>query len=128
MMVYSVMTQYELTANAAAQDIQVKYDEFRKSCMTILPKIDPKLIEDFLFRQQDVSDIIPKYSLEVITKEGLDTQNMKDLIWNKFGKLPVIDYNGTYYRIEHTLTLEMLKRLCDYDFIVGVKGSCVGPI
>jgi hypothetical protein len=128
MMVYSVMTQYELTANAAAQDIQVKYDEFRKSCMTILPKIDPKLIEDFLFRQQDVSDIIPKYSLEVITKEGLDTQNMKDLIWNKFGKLPVIDYNGTYYRIEHTLTLEMLKRLCDYDFIVGVKGSYVGPI
>ena len=74
MMVYSVMTQYELTANAAAQDIQIKYDEFRKSCMTILPKIDPKLIEDFLFRQQDVSDIIPKYSLEVITKEGLDTQ------------------------------------------------------
>jgi hypothetical protein len=122
------MTQYELTANAAAQDIQIKYDEFRKSCMTILPKIDPKLIEDFLFRQQDVSDIKPKYSLEIITKEGLDTQNMKDLIWNKFGKLPVIDYNGTYYRIEHTITLEMLKRLCDYDFIVGVKGSYVGPI
>ncbi len=43
------MTQYELTANAAAQDIQIKYDEFRKSCKTILPKIDPKLIEDFLF-------------------------------------------------------------------------------
>jgi hypothetical protein len=122
------MTQCELTTNAVPQDIQIKYNEFRKSCKTILPKIDPKLIQDFLFRQQDVSDIKPKYSLELITREGLDTQKMKDLIWNKFGKLPVIDYNGTYYRIEHTLTLEMLKRLCDYDFIVGIKGSYVGPI
>ena len=85
---------------------QVLYE--RKSCTTILPKINPKLIEDFLFRQQDVLDIKP-YNLEVITREGLDTQKMKDLIWN--GKLPTIDYNGTYYRIEHTLILEKLKRL-----------------
>ena len=103
------MTQYELTTNAAAQYIQIKYDEFLKSCKTILPKIDPKLIDDFLSRQQEVSDTEPRNSLEVITREGLDTQKMKDLIWNKFGQLPVIDYNGTSYRIEHTLTLGMLK-------------------
>ncbi len=119
------MSQAELTTNTAAQEIQEKYDEFRRSCKTILPKIDPKLIEDFLYRQQEVSDTEPSYSL-VITREGLDTQKMKDLIWNKFGQLPVIDYNGTSYRIEHTLTLGMLKRLCDYDFIVGVKGWYVG--
>lgn len=114
-------------ADAATQDVQIKYDEFRKSCKTILPKIDRKLIEDFLSRQQEVSYIEPGYSLELITREGLDTQKMQDLIWNKFGELPVIDYNGTSYRIEHTLTLGMLKRLSDHDFVVSVNGSYVGP-
>ena len=37
------MSQTELTTNAAAQEIQEKYDEFRRSCKTILPKIDPKI-------------------------------------------------------------------------------------
>jgi len=37
-------------ADAATQDIQIKYDEFQKSCENILAKVDPKLIEDFLFR------------------------------------------------------------------------------
>ncbi len=113
--------------DAATRVVRIKYDEFRKSCKTILPKIDPKLIEDFLSRQQEVSDIEPRYSFEVIAREGLDTQKMQDLIWNNFGELPVIDYSGTDYRIEHTLTLGMLKRLSDHDFVVSVKGSYVGP-
>lgn len=68
------MSQTELTTNAVSQEIQEKYDEFWRSCKTILPKIDAKLIEDFLYRQQEVSDTEPRYSLEVITREGLDTQ------------------------------------------------------
>ena len=36
-------------ADTATQDIQIKYDEFQKSCKNILPKVDQKLIEDFLF-------------------------------------------------------------------------------
>lgn len=113
--------------DAATKDICTKYDEFQKACKTILPKIDRKLIEDFLFRQQEHSDTEPRYTLEVSTKEGLDTQKMKGLIWNKFGELPVIDYNGTYYRIEHTLTLGMLKQLSDHDYVLSVNGSYVGP-
>ena len=85
----------------ATQDIQTKYDEFQKACKTILPKVDRKLIEDFLFRQQEDSDaksppylFTARYTLEVITKEGLDTQKIKDLIWSKLGEMPDIDFNG----------------------------------
>jgi hypothetical protein len=67
-------------AEDATQDIHTKYDEFQKACKTVLPKVDRKLIEDFLFRQQEDSDTKSRYSLEVITKEGLDTQKIKDLI------------------------------------------------
>lgn len=52
-------------------DIQTKYEEFQRSCKTILPKIDLKLIEDFLNRQHE--DPGAKYSIGVTTKEGLDT-------------------------------------------------------
>ncbi|MGC2575907.1 MAG: hypothetical protein WA364_30765 [Candidatus Nitrosopolaris sp.] len=46
---------------------------------------------------------------------------------DKFEELPVIDYNGTNYRIEHTLTLAVLKQLSDHDFVLSVNGSYVGP-
>jgi hypothetical protein len=114
-------------AEAATQDIQIKYTEFQKSCKNILPKVEQKLIEEFLFRQQEDSEFKPRFSLEVNTTEGLDTQKMRDLIWNKIGELPVIDYNGTYYRIEHTLTLGLLKQLSDHDYVLNVKGTYVGP-
>ena len=114
-------------ADDAAQDIQIKYDEFQKSCKNILPKVDQKLIEDFLFRQQQESEFKPRFSLEVNTREGLDTQAMRDLLWNNIGEIPVIDYNGTYYRIEHTLTLGLLRQLSDHDYVLSVKGSYVGP-
>jgi hypothetical protein len=42
-------------------------------------------MEDFLFRQQEDSD---KVTLQVATKEGLDTQKIKDLIWSKLGEMP----------------------------------------
>src|SRR5215831_13165319 len=113
--------------DAATQDVQIKYDEFQKSCKNILPKVDQKLIEDILFRQQEDSEFKPRFSLEVNTTEGLDTQKMRDLMWNKIGELPVIDYNGTYYRIEHTLTLGLLKQLSDHDYVLSVKGTYVGP-
>lgn len=53
----------------ATQGIQTKYNEFQKACKTILPKVDRKLIEDLLFRQQKDPDreMTPRYTLEVIT-------------------------------------------------------------
>lgn len=110
----------------ATQEIQTKYEEFQRACKAILPKIDRKLIEDFLYRQQEDSDAKPKYSIEVTTKEGLDTQEIKDLVWSQIGEVPDIENHGTKYRIEHKLTLVGLRRLSDYDFVLNVKGSYVG--
>jgi hypothetical protein len=107
-------------------DIQTKYEEFQRSCKTILPKIDLKLIEDFLNRQQEDPGARPMYSIEVATKKGLDTQAIKDLVWSKIGEVPDIDNHGTKYRIEHKLSLDALKTLSDYDFVLNVKGSYIG--
>jgi hypothetical protein len=56
----SIKWHMSVQTDAATQDIQIKYDEFQKSCENILPKVDPKLIEDFLFRERENSDIKPR--------------------------------------------------------------------
>ena len=93
------------------QEIQTKYHEFQKACKTILPKVDRKLIEDILYRQQEYPYTRPTYTIEVTTREELDTKIIKDLVWNEFGEIPDIDNHGTYYRIEHKLTLGALKEI-----------------
>lgn len=111
------------------KDIQTKYDEFLKACKAILPKVDLKLIHEFLLRELEKdSDGEPRYTLEVHTKEGLDTQEMKELIWSKLGEMPDIDYHGTQYKFDHVLTLGMLKRISDLDYVLRVKGSYLGPV
>ncbi len=40
-------------ADDGTKEIQTKYDEFQKACKTILPKVDLKLIQEFLFREQE---------------------------------------------------------------------------
>src|SRR6476469_10884871 len=99
----------------STQEIQTKYNEYQKACKNILPKIDRKLIEEFLYRQQDDTNTRPKFSIEITTKEGLDIQKIKDLVWSKIGQIPDIDNHGTCYRIEHILTLDALSRLSDHD-------------
>jgi hypothetical protein len=108
------------------QEIQTKYDEFQRACKSILPKIDRKLIEDFLYRQQEDPSARPRYSIDVTTKEGLASQEIKDLVWSKIGEVPDVDKHGTQYRIEHKLTLEALRLLSEYDFVLNVKGSYIG--
>ena len=81
------------------------------------------LFEDFLYRRQEYPDTRPTYTIEVTTREELDTQIIKDLLWNEFGEIPDIDNHGTYYRIEHKLTLGALKRLSDHNYVLNVKGS-----
>ena len=100
---------------------------FRKPVRLYSLKSIGKLIEEFLYRQQDDPNTRPKFSIEITTKEGLDIQKIKDLVWSKIGEIPDIDNHGTYYRIEHALTLEALKQLSDYEFVLSVKGSYTGP-
>jgi hypothetical protein len=121
-----------MTANQAdegAKEIQTKYDEFQNACKTVLPKVDRKLIQEFLFRQQEEdSDGKPRYTVEVHTREGLDTKKIKELIWSKLGEMPDIDCHGTQYKFDHTLTLGVLKRISDLDYVLRVKGSYIGPV
>jgi hypothetical protein len=94
---------------------------FKKACEQILPKVNPTLIADIIERQLENPE--PIYMVEVFTKSGLDSEQIRNIILDKIGVSPEIYDKGTHYVINHKLTLEMLKEISDYDAVVAVEGD-----
>jgi hypothetical protein len=80
---------------------------FKKACKEILPKVNPTLIADVIERQQDNPEII--FMVEVFTKSGLDSEQIRNMILERIGVTPEVYDNGTHYVTNQKLTLEMLK-------------------
>jgi hypothetical protein len=94
---------------------------YKKACKEILPKINPTLIADVIVRQQENPE--PIFMVEVFTKSGLDSEQIRNIILEKTGVTPEVYDNGTHYVTNQKLTLEMLKEISDYDDVVGVEGD-----
>jgi hypothetical protein len=97
---------------------------------TYLPKVDPVLLHDLLIREQEEkSERAPFYMVEVFTKKGTtDSEWCKRHIWKTTGFVPAIYDNGTHYVTNMRLTLDILKRLNDFDFVVEVTGDYTGTL
>jgi hypothetical protein len=58
-------------------EIKGQFEELQKKYKEHMPKVDPALIDDLLLRQMESPDVVPMYLLEVFTKEGLDTEEVR---------------------------------------------------
>jgi len=96
---------------------------------TYLSKVDPVLLHDLLTREQEEkSERAPFYMVEVFTKPGTDSEWCKRHIWNTTGFVPAIYDKGTHYVTNMRLTLDILKRLNDFDFVVEITGDYTGTL
>ena len=95
---------------------------------TYLPKIDPVLLHDLLIREHEKSERAPFYMVEVFTKPGTDSEWCKNHIWKTSGFVPAVYDNGTHYVTNMRLTLEILKKLQDFDFVLEVTGDYTGTL
>ena len=96
---------------------------------TYLPKVDPLLIHDLLIREQkEKSERAPFYMVEVFTKPGTDSEWCKRHIWKTTGFVPAIYDNGTHYVTNMRLTLDILKKLDDFHFVLEVTGDYTGTL
>jgi hypothetical protein len=68
----------------------------------------------------------PIYTVEVFTKEGTNPEKSKEHILETTGTVPSIYDNGTHYVSSHRLTLEILKKLNDIDYVLEVMGDYTG--
>ena len=89
---------------------------------TYLPKVDPVLLNDL--REENKSARSPFYMAEVFTKPGTNSEwcNKAHII-ETTGFVPAIYDKGTHYVTNMRLTLDILKRLNDFEFVEEITGD-----
>lgn len=115
-------------------ELRLQYQRLRETYRKILPKVDPQLIDDLLSREQqqhlqdeeEDPDNRPMYTIEVFTREGVDTEVARWYIFEKTGMMPAIYDHGTHFVTDQKLTLETLKEISDSDDVIEVTGEYSG--
>ena len=110
------------------QEIRRVYSGLETLYKTYLPRVDSALLDDLLIREQEKSERAPFYMVEVFTKPGTDSEWCKNHIWKTSGFVPAVYDNGTHYVTNMRLTLEILKTLQDFDFVLDVTGGYTGTL
>ncbi|HYZ51719.1 MAG TPA: hypothetical protein VE593_12595, partial [Nitrososphaeraceae archaeon] len=70
----------------------------------------------------------PFYMVEVFTKRGTNSEWCKQHITETTGFVPAIYDKGTHYVTNMRLTLDILKRLDEFDFVEEVTGDYTGTL
>jgi Carboxypeptidase regulatory-like domain len=124
----SVHHNYREYMSSEMLEIKDQFLELQKRYQKYLPKVDPELIDDLLLRQTENPRVTPIYMVEVFTKPGLDTQEVRSYIIDKTGMSPAIYDNGTHYVTNQKLTLEILKEISDSEDVIEVTGEYTGGL
>lgn len=108
------------------QALMLQHDKMEASYRQVFPKVCSNLIHDLIMRLQQDPQNPPLYTVEVFTREGTDSQTCRDHILATTGTLPAIYDHGTHYVTHMKLTLEILKRLNDFEFVLEIMGDYTG--
>jgi len=108
------------------EELRRRYQDFRTSCKTILPKVDPLLIEDIILRQQEEPQEPLMYTVEVFSDGSRKPEDVKNDIVAETGMVPAIYDEGTHYVVNHKITLEMLERIQKHTDVQEIKGEYSG--
>jgi hypothetical protein len=103
--------------------LQNDFEELQKKYEEVLPKVDPKLINDLLLRQMENPGNAPMYMVETFLEPGTDIQKVRETILQETGMVPAIYDNGTHVAAHHPLTLEILERISNKEGVVEVTGD-----
>lgn len=116
------------------QALMLQHDKIEASYREIFPKVCSDLIHDVLLRLKKNPKNPPMYTVEVFTKEGTDSGACRDHILATTGTVPGIYDQGTHYVTHMRLTLEILKKLNDFEYVKEIMGdytdteASLGPI
>jgi Carboxypeptidase regulatory-like domain len=114
--------------SSAMLEIKDQFLELQKKYQKHLPKVDPELIDDLLLRQMENPKVVPMYMVEVFTKPGLNTEEVRRYIIGKTGMSPAIYDNGTHYVTNQELTLDILQEISDSEDVIEVTGEYTGGL
>jgi hypothetical protein len=124
---------FELTQNANRQQqptvelqrLRIEREKLYAIYETILPKVKPALLTREIDYHTDGRDT-PMYTIEVFTKNGIDSEEAKMYIIQKTGMIPSLYDHGTHYVTNQKLTLEILKEISDCDDVLEITSEYSG--
>ena len=109
------------------EELKTQTQNLGKAYRELFPKVDPAFVYDLILRLSENPDNNPPvYTVEVFTKEGTNPEKSKERILQTTGTIPAIYDNGTHYVSTQRMTLDMLKKLNDIDYVVEVMGDYTG--
>jgi len=108
------------------EELKTKTQDLGKAYRELFPKVDPAFVYDLILRLAETDNNTPVYTVEVFTKEGTNPEKSKERILQTTGTVPAIYDNGTHYVSTQRITLEMLKKLNDIDYVLEVMGDYTG--
>jgi hypothetical protein len=114
-----------MTMSYELQELRNVFHGLETVYSTYLPKVDPVLIHDILLREEQKSERAPFYMVEVFTKPGTNSEWCKQHITETTGFVPAIYDKGTHYVTNMRLTLDILKRLNDFEFVEEIAGDYI---
>jgi hypothetical protein len=109
------------------EELKTQTQNLGKAYRELFPKVDPAFVYDLILRLSEKPDNNPPvYTVEVFTKEGTNPEKSKERILQTTGTIPAIYDNGTHYVSTQRMTLDMLKKLNDIDYVLEVMGDYTG--
>jgi hypothetical protein len=116
-----------MSEGSKLEELKTQTQNLGKAYRELFPKVDPAFVYDLILRLSKNSDNnTPIYTVEVFTKEGTNPEKSKERILQTTGTVPAIFDNGTHYVSTQRMTLEMLKKLNDIDYVLEVMGDFTG--
>lgn len=107
-------------------EIKAQLEQLQNTYRQYLPKVDPRLIEDLLIRQQQNPEKQFLYTIEVFSDGSRNTEDVRSNILAATGMVPSIHDNGTHYVANHKVTLETLESIQKYPDVLEIKGEYSG--
>jgi hypothetical protein len=114
-----------MTSNDSNEMLRIMkcFDDLQGLFQRYLPNVDPDLIYDLLTRLRENPEVAPTYTLEIYTKQEVDSAKTLDFIYKMTGTMATVYDNGTHYVTNQKLSLDMLKNISDLKGIIEITGA-----
>jgi hypothetical protein len=106
--------------------LKIQKEKIEASYRQVFPKVDPYFTHNLFLRMQEdpkYKDTGPMYTVEVFTKVGTDPEESRQHISRTTGMAPAIYDKGTHYVTHMRMTLEILKKLNDFEHVLEIYGE-----
>ena len=105
----------------STSDVISRFDSLEEALKSVFPKVDPRSVVGLILHEKKEKN--PLYTLETIIKPGQNTDSIKEVIMKVTGMVPGFYLTGTRIVVTHKLSLELLKRINDLDYVVSIKAA-----